>query len=345
MTALLPNDFPPGPIREAYDTCLDLESRATTVSPPRTGPSVLICARFLGYMIREAPFTSGCKDLAQEVTSYKDDATLCSIAKLYIEVLVHCFKATKCRTPASSHHTPRSPSNEFKQDMIHLLKEAPRNHQTAKKMALDRDGYRCMISGKFDSASYIQLPSVQAAFEADDGSEFASTKAAHIIPEPISSRISWVHKGSDKRHYASSIWAVLDGCDSLSEELSGPGIHRLENIMTMDLSMHDWFSSLQIWLETTEVPNSYMLKSRYPALIRKFPAIITFTSTDNRLPLPSPRYIGIHAACARVVHLSGAGKYIDGVFRDLEEMRMLATDGTSGDVLSLALSRTSISMN
>jgi len=38
-----------------------------------------------------------------------------------------------------------------------------------------------------------------------------------------------------------------------------------------------------------------------------------------------------------VAHLSGAGEYIDQVFREMEEIRVLARDGTSADVLSTAL--------
>lgn len=35
------------------------------------------------------------------------------------------------------------------------------------------------------------------------------------------------------------------------DELNGPQIHRLENVMTMDVSFHQWFDSLVIWLEAT----------------------------------------------------------------------------------------------
>jgi hypothetical protein len=41
--------------------------------------------------------------------------------------------------------------------------------------------------------------------------------------------------------------------------------------------------------------------------IGNLPNPITFTTSDPvRLPLPSPRYLGIHAACCKVARLSGA---------------------------------------
>ena len=57
------------------------------------------------------------------------------------------------------------------------------------------------------------------------------------------------------------------------------------------------------------------------------------------LPLPDPRYLEIHAACCRVAHMSGAAEYFDRMTRGLEEIRVLAEDGGSSEVLSHALSR------
>ena len=38
---------------------------------------------------------------------------------------------------------------------------------------------------------------------------------------------------------------------------------------------------------------------------------MTFTSSDPKLQLPSSTYLGIHAACCRVAHMSGAAEYYD----------------------------------
>lgn len=64
---------------------------------------------------------------------------------------------------------------------------------------------------------------------------------------------------------------------------------------------------------------------------------VTLTSTDERIPLPDPRYLKVHAACAKIAHLSGAGEYILKLERDMEEMDVLAEDGGSMNVLEYAL--------
>ena len=70
------------------------------------------------------------------------------------------------------------------------------------------------------------------------------------------------------------------------------------------------------------------------------PDEVTFTSSDPDLfPCPSPQLLGLHAACAKVTHLSGAGEYIDKFNRDADDLGVLATDGSSFDILTHALLR------
>ena len=49
--------------------------------------------------------------------------------------------------------------------------------------------------------------------------------------------------------------------------------------------------------------------------------------------LPNPDLIALHAACARVAHMSGAAEYLDRLERDAEEMTVLASDGSSAHLL------------
>jgi hypothetical protein len=144
------------------------------------------------------------------------------------------------------------------------------------------------------------------------------------------------------------------------DELNDKAIHNLENILTMHLYKHDLFNQLGIWFEATvgrgfhicetgaeirsmcqPLPNQYRVCAADPIDLRGVVSqVVTFTSPDLiNLPLPSPRYLGLHAACARVTHLSGAGGYIEAVLRDLEERWELANDGSTADALKFALSR------
>ena len=73
-------------------------------------------------------------------------------------------------------------------------------------------------------------------------------------------------------------------------------------------------------------------------ILPHYKTTVTFTTSDpEKLPLPSPAYLAIHAACARVAHLSGAGEHIDRVLRELEHTKVLSKDGASAEALEHAL--------
>jgi hypothetical protein len=67
------------------------------------------------------------------------------------------------------------------------------------------------------------------------------------------------------------------------------------------------------------------------------PSRVVFKSSDPHLPLPNPRYLELHAAAAKVAHLSGAADYIEKTLRDLETVRVLSEDGSSAELLKSAL--------
>ena len=64
---------------------------------------------------------------------------------------------------------------------------------------------------------------------------------------------------------------------------------------------------------------------------------VTFTRSDERQKLPDPKLLGLHAACARVAHLSGAAKAFDQLESDVEETLVLSSDGSSARLLDYLL--------
>ncbi|KAJ8593210.1 hypothetical protein M405DRAFT_931012 [Rhizopogon salebrosus TDB-379] len=104
--------------------------------------------------------------------------------------------------------------------------------------------------------------------------------------------------------------------------------------MKNSMELHTMFDTLALWFEETDTPNTYRVYGDVLNLSNP----MTFTTSDPvRLPLPSPRYLGIHAACCKVARLSGVGEYSDKVFRDMEDTRVLSFDGSSAELLSYAL--------
>ena len=56
--------------------------------------------------------------------------------------------------------------------------------------------------------------------------------------------------------------------------------------------------------------------------------IIEFTTPNEKVyPLPSRKYIGLHAAACKVAHMSGAADHFQKIDRALEEDGVLAEDG------------------
>ena len=67
---------------------------------------------------------------------------------------------------------------------------------------------------------------------------------------------------------------------------------------------------------------------------------VTFSSYNNNqnARLPNPKLLALHAACARVAHMSGAAEAFDELERDVEETRVLAFDGSSARLLDHLMS-------
>lgn len=87
-------------------------------------------------------------------------------------------------------------------------------------------------------------------------------------------------------------------------------------------------------------PNSHSYKVYWRSALPKIPDEITFTNhahPDKDFPLPSKKYLSIHATCCKVALMSGAGEYLNKVIRDQETIDVLSTDGSSADVFANAI--------
>ena len=69
---------------------------------------------------------------------------------------------------------------------------------------------------------------------------------------------------------------------------------------------------------------------------------VEFNVQLEKAPPPDPLLLGLHAACARVAHMSGAAELFYQIERDAEDTRVLAFDGSSAPLLSNLLSPHSV---
>ena len=100
-----------------------------------------------------------------------------------------------------------------------------------------------------------------------------------------------------------------------------------------------------IQANTYDVCGTLLRRYNYPV---PTPSRVTFSvepsaaaaaaAVNKTLALPDPVLIAIRAACARVAHLSGAAEQADRILRDLEDITVLADDGSMAELLSSRLS-------
>ncbi|KAF8349100.1 hypothetical protein F5887DRAFT_879149 [Amanita rubescens] len=300
----------------AYRICRTLESNATSDQD-------CIYARILGYLILHAPTPLALAEVIRVIHSCgQDENNLSNLGKCFFNWYIRPFRKFKGRTPVPSDHPSRPSFDKTKLDIKALIKEAPETHTEAKKQALIRDGYKCVVTGKYDMEAYkgslVDRRVIHAAGNP------VHTELAHILPDSTYFDVSDTRTSSPKE-YAASVLAVLSRFGYDVEKINGPKVH----------SLFKWKKTRMI----ISIAWSCGLKAQW-----EVPDEVTFTSPDpSILPYPSPQLLALHAACAKVAHLSGAGECIDEFDRDTDDLDVLATDGSSFDILTHALLRSTSS--
>ena len=98
-------------------------------------------------------------------------------------------------------------------------------------------------------------------------------------------------------------------------------------------------------LGTTEaVAQSYDVLRAAPVMNGDLIALVDRSppQLQGRYPLPSCDYLKLHAVCCHVAHLSGADSYLDELREEMQEVRTLAEDGSSTELLASALARVAV---
>ncbi|KAK0442704.1 uncharacterized protein EV420DRAFT_1074311 [Desarmillaria tabescens] len=311
----------------AYETCLEFEKSAPANS------DALIHARILGYLIIHSPSRTVLHEVVKAIQSCTGDySELSQLGQIFIDYFIRPFKKFKGRTPASSDDSSRQSSDKLKRDLRSRIQEAPKTHREAKDRALVRDGFRCVVTGTYDQSA---INEISASLDEIREAGTVYTQCAHIAPEFTYFDVIDQNNEVDP---AASVLAVLKSFGYDVEQVNGTKVHSLYNIITMESNVHDWFNRLEIWFEKTKAKNCYKLQNLYPLYRRRLPTEVTFTTPDNEnLPVPSETLLTLHATCAKVANFSGAAEHIDKLDCDVEDLGVLASDGSSGGVLSSAL--------
>ncbi|KAL0958578.1 hypothetical protein HGRIS_000716 [Hohenbuehelia grisea] len=330
-------------------------------SPGDRDPRI-IHLRVLGWMMIFSANDEMRAEMARAIVSCNDKLDqLVALGTFYRDHWIRTFKKIKGPTPRASGHISRPSFDTISLFVAHFLDPAPKDYQAAKQNALIRDGHRCMVTGRYDDTSYMKIQELHNELDADPNTSVGVVECAHIFARSTNTNFS----DDVKRAYAGAAWTVLMrfGYSDFLEELNGADIHRLSNLLTLDKDIHSWFDNLWLWFEPLvsipfnilgfisyfktsqdDDPDShrYKVQTTSSKLYERVPRTVTFfnrTPTDIApLPMPNKRYLAMHAACAKVAHMSGAAEALDDLDRRYDEGTVLAWDGGSADLLHHRLS-------
>jgi hypothetical protein len=139
------------------------------------------------------------------------------------------------------------------------------------------------VSGRFDVQA-AKTPSIDKEEIRRPGVGVLYTKCVHIVPEStcldvfatrtppetnsesrLAERVMYCvlfiplyccHRAQaygilSQTDHSASVLAILKRFVDSAENLNGPKVHSLFNVMTMEYDMYDWFDRLDMWLEAT----------------------------------------------------------------------------------------------
>ncbi|KAG8730210.1 hypothetical protein FRC10_002981 [Ceratobasidium sp. 414] len=265
-------------------------------------------------------------DLCNDIAAAATDEQLKALGCWYRDGVLIPMRASGHRTPWITTHPSADSPNGAGDHNVAGLEPAARDQANTRASAAERDGHCCVLTGIYSD----KHPDAKTLDLFTD-----PTVAAHIIP------FFWI---GGKPKDRPMIWTVVERYAGIKlEELNGKEINKLQNVLTVTEHVHKRFGNLEIWLEAIpNRPNSYYLrKARAGLLVRPDGYEIIFTTG----PLPEPRYLALHAACARVLHVTGMAEGIDKLLEDWEARKVLSADGSSAELLDCALGMVPLAIN
>jgi hypothetical protein len=130
----------------------------------------------------------------------------------------------------------------------------------------------------------------------------------------------------------------------IKRKIEGFEVDRPFNAMALTPDLHGSFGGLHIYFDEVQgaLPHTYSIKSFRPTPglpVVHTPIVRTLLSSPSHpVDMPDRQLLAVHRACAMILHLSGAGDYIDHLFHDFSD-GPVRTDGLTdlGSIVSLRL--------
>ncbi|KII93030.1 hypothetical protein PLICRDRAFT_377370 [Plicaturopsis crispa FD-325 SS-3] len=123
----------------AYRVCLRVEGDAVKESDR-------IAARVLGYLILHTLSSPALAQVVKEIHSCHEDQDLYALGEAFTHRFIREFRKYKGRTPWSSDHPSRPSFDVERAALLASIKEAPKDHSTAKKLVMFASASVCDVS-------------------------------------------------------------------------------------------------------------------------------------------------------------------------------------------------------
>ncbi|KAK3935965.1 hypothetical protein QBC46DRAFT_396221 [Diplogelasinospora grovesii] len=253
------------------------------------------------------------------------------------------LRASTNKTPQPSpvyHAAVQQAQTQEDQQRIQDFVGTPERLSTLRGSCLTRDRHRCVITHTFDITEAMERLRRPPATDDDgnplDMSNNGGLEVAHILPHALTKE-----ENGELNESRKAAIAILNMFDSgVMHMIEGTDMHRPYNALTLSLEMHQRFGQFHIFFERIEdadaPPHTYRINSFIP-FSNRFPVTRTLFMHPSIDP-PSERLLALHFAIGHILHLSGAGDYIQVILRDMED-GVVREDGSTqlGDLLSIAL--------
>ncbi|KIH86383.1 hypothetical protein SPBR_08438 [Sporothrix brasiliensis 5110] len=214
---------------------------------------------------------------------------------------------------------------------------------------LVRDRHRCVITRHFSSDEYEARFKLDGNDASDDDGilfseqtpgQLAPLEVAHILPHSLMK----LDRNAEMDASRQAALAILNMFDKgVAHIINGVDIDRPQNALTLNMMLHRYFGAFDVYFEPVPAAsNTYRIQSFLsPGTNVAFGLPVTralFVTESRTIDPPSPRLLAVHRAIAHILHLSGAGDYLDRILRDMGDNYVRA-DGTSalGHMVALGL--------
>ncbi|EFY90018.1 hypothetical protein MAC_04000 [Metarhizium acridum CQMa 102] len=239
-------------------------------------------------------------------------------------------RALTAKTPQPTPHYRSATLRSSSKDFV----GTPERLSTLRGDCLVRDKHRCVISRVYDKTRAEKQAAADVMLDDDqrpikDG-KFAYLEVAHIMPHSLVQVGSDLEELNEARKTALEILNMFD--NDIDHRINGTDINRPFNALTLTLNLHRAFGNFEVYFtsirgreHTYEISTFQRTGFTEVAL----PVVRTLHLTEDRnIEPPSPQLLAVHRAIAHILHLSGAGRYIDRIVDSMNEQQA-RSDGST----------------